>query len=147
MISGTGLVIQPPEYAEKVCRALVGRDLLTDSEILRIRAQCEGERALCLACDDGMAVVELCPHEGALELFIWIAVAFTHGAVERQHAALLKIACDFGAKTIAFQSRRRGWARRLGPEWRHRGDNEFERRVHGWQERRDQGDSISGGVG
>jgi hypothetical protein len=74
-------------------------------------------------------VVGLYPREGALELYVWIAVATRHGAFDRQHAALLTVARDLGAKTLAFRSRRRGWARRLGPEWLPRGRDEFFRSV------------------
>src|SRR5574341_1383136 len=100
-----------------------------NAELAEIKAQCEGDRALCLACEDGMVVVELRPHQDSLELFVWIAIAFRHGAFDRQHAALHSIGCDLGARTIAFQSRRKGWARRLGPEWSPRGENEFVRQV------------------
>ena len=65
----------------------------------------------------------------ALELFILVAVAFRFGAVERQDAALLQIARDLEAKTVAFQARRKGWGRRLGPEWSRRGTAEFVRDV------------------
>jgi hypothetical protein len=62
-------------------------------------------------------------------MFVLLAVAFKHGAVERQDAALQIIARDLGARTIAFRARRKGWARRLGPEWQRRGTDEFVRAV------------------
>jgi hypothetical protein len=76
-----------------------------------------------------MIVVDLRPYGDDLEMFVWIAIAFRHGAFERQDAAVRAIARDLGAQTIAFQTRRRGWARRLGPEWHRRGSNEFVRQV------------------
>jgi hypothetical protein len=101
----------------------------TASELAEIQAQCEKEEALCLACEDGMIVIDLRPGPEGLEVFVWLAIAFRHGAYERQDAALLAIARDLGAQTIAFVARRRGWARRLGPEWHRRGKDEFMRRV------------------
>ena len=62
---------------------------------------------MCLACEDGMVVVDLRAGAEQLELFVWIAVAFKHGAFGRQDAALDKIGRDLGARTVAFQSRRR----------------------------------------
>jgi hypothetical protein len=118
----------PPECIAQACAGLAPT-IASPSEIAEIRAQCEANRALCLANEDGMTVVELRPHGDALELFVWIAIAFRHGAFERQDAAVLQVARDLGAQTLAFQSRRRGWARRLGPEWARRGTNEFVRSV------------------
>jgi len=68
------------------------------------------------------------PHDG-FEMYVLLAVAFSHGAVERQDAALQTLARDLGADAIAFRARRRGWARRLGPEWKRRGTDEFVRMV------------------
>lgn len=124
MISGTSFTIEDPRMVEAACRGLAPT-IASPSEIREIQSQCEEERAMCLANEDGMLVVDLRPHGDALEMFVWIAVAFRHGAFERQDAAIHRIGCDLGAKTIAFQSRRRGWGRRLGPEWRRRGNDEF----------------------
>lgn len=128
MISGTDFLIERPEMVTAACRGLAPT-VATASEIAEIRAQCEANRALCLACEDGMIVVDLRAAPDGLELFVWIAVAFRHGAFERQDAALDKIGRDLGAQTVAFQSRRRGWARRLGPQWQRRGRDEFVRRI------------------
>ena len=128
MISGTQFMI---EDAKMVTMATKGMrpGVANLSEIREIRAQCEAEQAMCLACEDGMIVVDLRPGPEGLEMFVWIAVAFKHGAFERQDAALDAIGRDLGAQTIAFVARRRGWARRLGPEWSRRGTDEFVRRV------------------
>jgi hypothetical protein len=80
-----------------------------------------------LACDDGFIVVDIRYNADVLELFVWIAVAFRYGFYEKQDAALDKIGRDLGASQVAFQSRRRGWGRRLGPSWRRRGKDEFVR--------------------
>jgi len=130
VISGTKFRFYPPDLVTEVCGALKKR-LVSASEIAEIRAQCDADEALCLACEDGMVVVELRPQGEDLELFVWLAVAFQQGAFGRQHAALLQIARDIGAQTIAFQTRRRGWARRLGPEWLPRGTTEYVRHVNG----------------
>lgn len=128
MISGTAFCIEEPEFVEHACRGLPST-VATPSEVGEIQAECEADRAMCLACEDGMVVIELRALASTLELFVWIAVAFKHGAYQRQVAALLSIASELGARTLAFQSRRRGWARRLGPEWTRRGSNEFVRQV------------------
>lgn len=128
MISGTDFQIEDPEMVTRACAGLPP-SVATASEIEEIRAECEAGRALCVACEDGMVVFDLRGSYDALELFVWIAVAFKHGAFERQVAALQTIARELDADTIAFQSRRRGWARRLGPEWVRRGSDEFVRPV------------------
>lgn len=128
MISGTDFAIESPLFVTEACRGL-RRGVASASEVVEIRAQCEADEALCLACEDGMVVVDLRPGPEGLEMFVWIAVAFRHGAFARQDAALQAIARDLGASTIAFQTRRRGWARRLGPEWQRRGTVEFVRKV------------------
>lgn len=128
MISATEFTIEPPEMVEIACRGLA-HTIATPSEIAEIKAQCESEKAICLACEDGMVVVELRAVNGALELFVWIAIAFNFGAFKRQEAALCAIAEELEAQTIAFQARRRGWGRHLGPEWTRRGHDEFVRTV------------------
>ena len=132
MISGTAFTIEGPQMVEAACRGM-RTGIVAPSEIDEIQSQCESERALCLACDDGMLVVDVrsSPSGDAIEMFIWLAVGFKHGAVERQDAAMRAIARDLGATTVAFQSRRRGWGRRLGPEWHRRGKDEFVRQVDG----------------
>jgi len=76
-----------------------------------------------------MVVIDLRTYGDELEMFVWIAVGFRHGAFERQEPAMLTIARELGAETIAFHSRRRGWGRRLGLEWQRRGIDEFVRKV------------------
>lgn len=128
MIAGTDFCFAPPEFVTTAC-AHLPPSLATPSEILEIQAECEAQRAVCLACADGMVVIELRPHGDALEMFIQVGVAFRHGAWERQGPALRAIARDLGAQTVAFEARRRGWSRRLGPEWTRRGTREFMRSV------------------
>ena len=128
MVSGTDFTIEDPRMVEAACRGL-RPGVAFPSELREIQAQCEQERAVCLACEDGMLVVDLRPGAEGLELFVWIAIAFKHGAFERQDAALDLIGRDLGAQTIAFIARRKGWARRLGPEWQRRGTDGFVRRV------------------
>jgi hypothetical protein len=129
MISGTTFTIEEPEFVSRACRGM-RPGVATASEIAEVQAECEANRALCLACEDGMVVVNVCQGTEGLEMFVWLAVAFKHGAVARQGPALDKIGRDLGAKTIAFAARRRGWARALGPEWRRRGTCEFVRSVN-----------------
>lgn len=130
MIAGTSFTIQPPNTVAQACLAYGRQFGMAVSEIEELQAECEAERAVCLGCEDGIVVVGLAPlNGGTLEMFVWLAVAFKHGAVERQDAALQAIARDLGAEAIAFCARRRGWVRRLGPEWTRRGSNEFVRPV------------------
>lgn len=126
--SGTDFTIEEPEFVARAVRGL-RPGVATASELAEIQAQCEKQEAICVACDDGMMVIDLRPGPEGLEVFVWLAIAFRYGAYERQDAALLAIARDLGAQTIAFVARRRGWARRLGPEWHRRGTDEFMRRV------------------
>jgi hypothetical protein len=130
VISGTAFTIEDPYMVEAACRGLVPT-IASASEIRDIQSQCESERAICLACEDGMVVIDLRPDATGfgLELFVWLAVAFKHGAFARQDTELDKIGRELGARTLAFQSRRRGWARRLGPEWERRGKDEFVRMI------------------
>jgi hypothetical protein len=128
MISDTTFTIEAPEFVTHACRGM-RPGVASAFEISEVVAECEAERAMCLACPDGMVVVGLTPGAEGLELFVWLAVAFKHGAFERQDAALDKIGRDLGARTVAFQTRRRGWGRRLGPEWTRRGKTEFVRGI------------------
>lgn len=123
------LTIETGEFVRAACNRLPAA-ILSPSEVEDFAAQCDQGQALCFAGEDGTFVVQLrAASETELELFVLVAVAFRYGAVERQDAALLQIARDLGAKTVAFQSRRRGWGRRLGPEWTRRGLDEFVRDV------------------
>lgn len=128
MISGTEFTIEDSEMVSAACRG-IRSGITVPSEIAEMRAQCDRGLAMCLASPDGVVVVALQIYGDDLELFVWLAVAFRHGAFQRQESALLAIARDLGAQTLAFQSRRAGWARRLGPQWQRRGSVEFMRYV------------------
>jgi hypothetical protein len=128
MISGTDFLLAAPGVVGEVC-ANLPPSIATPTEVAEIQAKCAAKQALCLVCDDAMAVVELRARAPDLELFVWITVGFRYGAFERQLAAVLAIARELGAQTVAFQSRRRGWARRLGPQWTPRNSSEFVRAV------------------
>lgn len=88
-------------------------------------------RALCFAGPVGTFAIGLYPKENAatLEAFVLLALAEQHGAFDAAEPAVLSIARDLKATTVAFHSVRRGWARRLGPAWRSRGKDEFWRYV------------------
>jgi hypothetical protein len=119
------------EDAPFVRRVLAGlpRAICPPSDVADIAAQCDSNDAIAFSLEDGMFVVQLRPHGDELELYVLAAVAFRFGAFERQEPAVLEIARDLGAKTVAFWARRRGWGRRLGPEWFRRGTDEFVRDV------------------
>lgn len=128
MIAGTPFLLADDSYATALCGRV--RGILSDGEIEQIQAQCDSNKAAVLACDDAAIIVTLEPlGDGQHELFVWLAVANHYGAFDRHNADLDLIARDMGAEQIGFCSRRRGWARRLGPEWRHRSENEFTRSV------------------
>lgn len=128
MISGTTAFIEDARMIPRAALACPGAArVATVDELQGLVEQCEEGTALCISCDDGMAVIQLQPFGDELELFVKLAVAFRHGAFERQEASLLAIARDLGAQTLAFQTRRYGWARRLGPDWQRRGTMEFVR--------------------
>lgn len=88
-------------------------------------------RALTFWGSAGLFVLTLCPGDnpGDLEAFVLLAVATRHGAFVDAEPAVLAIARDLTATTVAFRSVRRGWARKLGPSWRPRGKREFWRPV------------------
>lgn len=129
MIETQTFSIEEPDFVLRVLGSLPA-SICLPSEAQDIAAQCGDEQALCFACEDGMFVVRLQPLGNALELFVLAAVGFcAHGAFERQEPAVLAIARDLGADTVAFRARRRGWGRMLGPEWFRRGTDEFVRDV------------------
>ena len=128
MISGTSFTIEAAAMVEAAVRQ-IRPGVTSPSEIAELKAQCEQSSAICVACEDGTVVFDVRYVEGELEMFVWLAVAFRHGAFQRQESAMLSIARDLGAKTLAFQARRKGWGRRLGPQWRRRGSLEFVRYV------------------
>jgi len=88
-------------------------------------------RALTFSGPFGVFVATLRPGDnpGHLELFVMLAVASRIEAFKDAEPAVLAIARDLTATTVAFRSVRRGWARRLGPAWRPRGKREFWRHV------------------
>ena len=120
--------IEDAEFVGRACQGL-RTGLVLASDVEEIEAQCAANEALCFACEDGMFVVALTPGPEGLELFVWLAVAFKHGAFDRQDAVLDEIGRDLGASTLAFETRRRGWARKLGPEWQRRGTRGFVRSI------------------
>jgi hypothetical protein len=99
-------------------------------------------RALAFTGPHGTFVITLEPGENAdqLEAFVLLAIAARHGAFAAAEPAVLAVARDLKATKVAFRSVRRGWARRLGPAWKPRGESEFWRYVDERQEGRRQGD-------
>lgn len=128
MISGTRFTIEDSAMVEAAARQ-IRHGIASPSEIAELKAQCEDGKAICVACEDGVVVFDVRYEAAELEMFVWLAVAFRHGAFQRQESAMLNIARDLGAKTLAFQTRRAGWGRRLGPQWKRRGSLEFVRYV------------------
>lgn len=127
MIAGTGLRIADisdvwPRYA---CRAKRAR---TDAASLqRVISRCRAGLALCLECDDGMAVVTLAGPTGEMELRVLLAVSHGGaGGFARREPELLAVAHDMRARAISFRTDRApAWARVLGPAWRRIEDDRF----------------------
>jgi hypothetical protein len=88
-------------------------------------------RALTFRGPFGVFVLTLRPGENCadLECFVLLAVASRHGAFKDAEPAVLQIARDLDARTVAFRSVRKGWARRLGADWAPRGASESVRDV------------------
>jgi formate-dependent nitrite reductase cytochrome c552 subunit len=129
-ISGTDFHFEDPRMIPWALSSVRQRPrTATIVEVAELLAECGEDTAGCISCEDGVVAFDLRPNGEDLELFLRLGVAFRHGAWERQGPALLKIAADMGASTIAFESRRRGWYRRLGPEWHRRGTLELVREV------------------
>jgi hypothetical protein len=129
-ISGTEFNFEEPHMLVHLAQAESVQRVMSYAEFRELLAECEeGANVDCISCDDGAVFFELRFDGEDLELFLRLGVAFRHGAWERQGPALLKIAADMGASTLAFETRRRGWYRRLGPEWRRRGSQEMVREV------------------
>lgn len=85
-----------------------------------LRLECQENRAMCLQSDDGIIIVTLipCRFTNTFSLFVWLSVALgEHGAFERQEPNVDELAKTLGAVRIAFNSKRRGWARKLGDGW------------------------------
>lgn len=103
------------------------------SESIEALAEVRAGRALCFHGEPGTFVIGLGPGEnpGTLEAFVLLAVAARVGVFDESEPAVLAVARDLGAATVAFRSVRRGWARRLGPAWKPRGTTEFWRYVDG----------------
>lgn len=92
---------------------------------------CEAGTGLCFSGEWGAFVIALGPGENpsTLEAFVLVAIATRNGAFDAAEPAVLQVARDLKATTVAFRSVRRGWARRLGPAWMPRGTREFWRYV------------------
>jgi hypothetical protein len=88
---------------------------------------CHRGQGLCFVADWGTFVIGLEPGQnpGTLEAFVYLAIAARHGAFDAAEPAVIQVARDLKATTVAFRSVRRGWARRLGPAWMPRGTREF----------------------
>jgi hypothetical protein len=127
-VAGTDFVmVDDPGLVLRTCSQL--RDPPTPYDLTEMEWRRSVGRVLYLSCPEGLVVIDLRAGAYGPELFVWLAVANTFGAYNRQIEALCTIARDAGAKTIAFQSHRRGWIRRLGSEWKRRGTDEFVRTV------------------
>jgi hypothetical protein len=122
-MSASGSAFDLVDDIEDVWPLLV--DLPPDAE--DAHAACLRGDALCFIGAPGVFVLSLRPGDnpGDLEAFVLLALASRFGAFVDAEPAVLAVARDLTATTVAFRSVRRGWARRLGPAWRPRGKREF----------------------
>lgn len=92
---------------------------------------CHNGTGLCFTGPWGTFAIGLGPGENpaTLEAYVLLAIAAKNGAFDAAEPAVLEVARDLKATTVAFRSVRRGWARRLGPAWMPRGAREFWRYV------------------
>ncbi len=105
-----------PEIRVKAEKALDGGNISADN----MYRECLRGRALCFSSDDGVIIVALDPNEykNDFELLVLLAVGWgKHGAFDRNQKHVDQIARDLGASRVVFTTRRKGWERRLGPEW------------------------------
>lgn len=88
------------------------------------RIQSRARNAVCLVSKDGMVSIALQPKDdGTMRAFVLLAISDSaHGAFIRNEAAMLAIARDMGATSLAFRASRRGWERVVGPAWHRDGD-------------------------
>lgn len=94
------------------------------------RIQSRARNAVCLVSQDGMVSIALQRRDdGTMRAFVLLAVSDSApGAFRRNETAMLAIARDMGATTLAFHATRRGWAKVVGPAWKRDGDV-YEREV------------------
>ena len=118
------------ELVEDIDEVLADLGPLPDDGLQAVEAA-RGGNALTFRGPFGVFVLTLVPGDnpGELEAFVLLAMASRVGAFQDAEPAVLTVARDLTATTVAFRSVRRGWARRLGPAWRPRGEREFWRPV------------------
>lgn len=127
--SGTCFFILPGDVGWEQARAHV-RQMPDGAE--HALEEWRARRALWFAGEPGWFALTLRPGDnpGSLEAFVLLAVSRRPGAFEAAEPAVLAIARDLGATTVAFRSARRGWSRKLGPQWKPRGAREFWRDIN-----------------
>lgn len=103
-----------PLVRERAPRALMAPDAV---EALRDR--CAAGAAICLAGEDGVVVVTPKLVGGTMHAMVLLAVSSgVPGAFHRQQGEMLQVARELGAQWLSFHTKRRGWTRMLGPQWR-----------------------------
>lgn len=124
MIAGTGFRLVQiedvwPRYAQRAARC--GAD---SSVLAWVVADCQAGAAVCLECDDGIAVLTLRVRGAMVVAKVLLAVSRgTSGAVERREREVVAVARDMGAAEVSFRTdRERAWCRVLGPQWSNEGD-------------------------
>lgn len=114
MIAGTGFRLVDieevwPRWAARAERSRAGAEHLE-----WVRRQCARGIALCLECDDGMAVITLSADGAGMRVLLAVGKP---GAMKRREADLLEVARAIGATEVTFRTDRPAWRRAAGPAW------------------------------
>lgn len=94
-----------------------GRSGLHDGDLGAIRDRCLRGYAICLAGPDGVVIVAPRLLLDTMTLWVLLAVSASQGAFQRNESMMVKMAREIEAKRLIFHTKRRGWARILGPDW------------------------------
>lgn len=120
-ISGTDFYVAPDPESLRLLDPNVWRRWASPEELEAAIAECQAGRAICASCADGVIVFGPRVEGGRVELFVFAALAFAYGALDRQAWAVDAIARDLGAEAVVVRNRRPGLERKLGAAWKRRG--------------------------
>lgn len=119
----THLAVAATDSCWPLVLARGGRALMDDGMLEKLKRLCDEGQALCLASLDGVIVVTAQCRGGRMRAVVLLAVSTgSPGAFRRQERAMVEVARELDAEELCFTTRRRGWARLLGPQWRFDGE-------------------------
>ena len=98
--------------------ARAGRSGMSPVTLDKLLDRCKSGGAVCLAGPRGVVIVTPRVLQPIIRLVVMLAVSDgTPGAFAAHEDELLQVAREFGAHELAFETRRRGWARLLNKHW------------------------------